>query len=82
VADWIDPFLTAADRARRAPWCKVGVVTAFSGGVITATIDGASVTDIHRVAIAYPTPTNGDVALFAVIRGTSAVQYVAVGVIT
>jgi hypothetical protein len=62
---------------------KTGEVTAFSGGLIAATIDDATVTGIHRLAVAYPTPVAGDVALFAVMRGSKgSVQYVAIGKIT
>jgi hypothetical protein len=69
--------------AREARSWKTGTVTAFSGGVITATIDETSVGNIHRIST-YTTPVNGDTALFAVMRGTKpgSVQYLAIGKIT
>lgn len=79
--DLVDVIAGSDANERRA--FKAGEVTAFSGGLITATIDDGPVTDIHRIANAYPTPTAGDVALFAVMRSsTGSVQYVALGVIT
>ena len=71
------------DGARNARAFKSGTVTAYNAGTgdITATIDGGSIEEIRRVST-YTTPANGDNALFAVVRGDTAVQYVAIGVIT
>jgi len=72
----------AAGDVPKGPF-KTGTVTAFSGGLITATIDGATVENIHRLAEAYASPANGHNVLIAVVRHTTgAVQYVALGVIT
>lgn len=71
-----DPLLSKVGKAGSAAWCKTGVVTVYSGGEITATIDGASVTGIKKAA-GY-TPTVADVAIFLIVRGTKAVQYVAI----
>lgn len=68
-------------RAASARWLTLGVVTAYATGRITATIDGASVADIRRLA-SWATPAVGDTAVFAVVRGTSSVQYVGIGKIT
>lgn len=58
-------------------WLTIGTVTAYSGGRITATIDGASVANIRRCTT-WVTPANGDVALFAVVRGSASVQYIGI----
>lgn len=71
-----DPLLAKVSRAAAAAWCKTGTVTAYSGGSITALIDGATVTGIKKAA-GY-TPTVADVAIFLIVRGTRAVQYVAI----
>lgn len=73
-----DPLLSKVTKAAAAAWCKPGVVTAYLGGEITATIDGASVTGIKKLS-GYATPVAADVAMFLVIRGTRAIQYVAIG---
>lgn len=80
MSDFVDPFSAEIEKAGQARWFKTGVVTAYAT-TITATIDGVSVDGIHRIAVSYPTPAVNDVALFAVVRGTRSVQYVAIGVI-
>lgn len=62
-------------------WFVLGVVTAFASNQITATIDGASITGIRRIA-SWTTPAATDVGLFAVVRGSKSVQYIGVGKIT
>lgn len=79
LADAVAEMFTEARDARAH---TTGVVTAYSGGLITATVDGGPVTGIRRIPGSYPSPTAGDVVLLAVVRSTSSVQYVALGVIT
>jgi hypothetical protein len=72
-----DALLTRAALAADARWFCVGVVTAYSAGGITATIDGATVAGIRRAS---PwTPQAGQVALFAVARTGTAVTYFGLG---
>lgn len=72
----------AAGDAQELRAFKTGVVTAFSSGLITATIDDVTVTGIHRIST-YTTPAAGNVVLFAVSRTTAkSIEYVALGVIT
>lgn len=68
-------------KAAEARWLVTGVVTGYATGVITATIDGATIGNIRRVST-WVTPAAADVGLFAVVRGTSSVQYVGIGKIT
>lgn len=68
-------------RAAGARWLTIGVVTAFGSNQITATIDGAPVANIRRIS-SWTAPAASDVGLFAVVRGSSSVQYVGLGKIT
>jgi hypothetical protein len=68
-------------RAAEARWLTTGVVTAYTAARITATIDEASIGNICRVST-WATPAAGDVALFAIVRGTSSIHYVGIGKIT
>lgn len=79
LTGFVDPLNEDLERARGARWCTTGVVTAYTGGLITATVDGGPVPNIRRVTTSYPTPAVGHVVLLAVVRGTRAVQYVAIG---
>lgn len=76
-----DAMSRHVDSAASARWFVTGIVTAFATNQITATIDGASIAGIRRVA-SWTTPAVNDVGLFAVLRGTSSVVYVGVGKIT
>jgi hypothetical protein len=76
-----DAMARRVAEAADARWLVIGVVTAFAANKITATIDGASITDIRRVA-SWTTPAATDVGLFGVVRGSSSVQYIGIGKIT
>lgn len=67
-------WLVAAADAR---WFAVGVVTAYSSGRVTATIDGATVAGIGVVAPWIPAV--GQVALFGVLRTGASVSYFGLG---
>lgn len=69
-------FATAAD----ARWFVIGRVTAYAASRVTATIDGASVPGIRKVA-SWPTPAAGQVALFGAVRSGTTVQYLGLGAI-
>jgi curli biogenesis system outer membrane secretion channel CsgG len=76
-----DALARQTDRAASARWLVIGQVTGFSANRITATIDGISIGNIRRCAT-WVAPAYPDVALFAVIRGTSSVQYIGIDKIT
>jgi hypothetical protein len=72
-----DALLVEMGAAADARWWCVGIVTAYSATRATATIDGASVSEIRVVA---PwVPQSGQVALFGVLRSGNAVVYYGLG---
>lgn len=81
AADAANAILAKVRSAAEIRWLTIGSIA--SGGAVdpnqlSLVIDGQTVTKVRRLA-SYASPVAYDVVLVGVVRGTSSVQYLAIG---